>query len=79
MSDDLFAAAASERLSHRAPLADRLRPVRLDDIVGQAATVRESGNVTSDDAVAVGLGGRCNCHVEPQHFRRLERNIGTAC
>ena len=35
MSDDLFAAAASERLSHRAPLADRLRPVRLDDIVGQ--------------------------------------------
>jgi putative ATPase len=32
---DLFAAAASERIAARAPLADRLRPVRLDDIVGQ--------------------------------------------
>jgi len=32
---DLFAAAAEERQSKRAPLADRLRPVRLDDIVGQ--------------------------------------------
>ena len=32
---DLFAAAAAEQQSKRAPLADRLRPVRLDDIVGQ--------------------------------------------
>ena len=32
---DLFAAAAQEQQSKRAPLADRLRPVRLDDIVGQ--------------------------------------------
>lgn len=32
---DLFAAAAEEHQSKRAPLADRLRPVRLDDIVGQ--------------------------------------------
>ncbi len=32
---DLFAAAAAERQSERAPLADRLRPIRLDDIVGQ--------------------------------------------
>ncbi len=32
---DLFAAAAEERQSKRAPLADRLRPIRLDDIVGQ--------------------------------------------
>ncbi len=32
---DLFAAAAEEAQSKRAPLADRLRPIRLDDIVGQ--------------------------------------------
>jgi putative ATPase len=32
---DLFAAAASERLAQQAPLAARLRPMRLDDIVGQ--------------------------------------------
>ena len=32
---DLFAAAAEEQQSKRAPLADRLRPIRLDDIVGQ--------------------------------------------
>jgi len=32
---DLFAAAAMDRLARRAPLADRLRPTRLDDIVGQ--------------------------------------------
>jgi putative ATPase len=35
VADDLFASAASERLARRAPLADRLRPRRLDDIVGQ--------------------------------------------
>ncbi|MCB0972005.1 MAG: replication-associated recombination protein A [Acidimicrobiales bacterium] len=34
-ADDLFGAAAEERLSSRAPLADRLRPRTLDDIVGQ--------------------------------------------
>jgi putative ATPase len=34
--DDLFDAAASDRLARRAPLADRLRPRKLDDIVGQA-------------------------------------------
>jgi len=32
---DLFAAAAEEHQAKRAPLADRLRPIRLDDIVGQ--------------------------------------------
>lgn len=35
MADDLFAAAAEERLARRAPLAARLRPTRLDDVVGQ--------------------------------------------
>ena len=33
--EDLFAAVAAERLASRAPLADRLRPTRLDEIVGQ--------------------------------------------
>jgi putative ATPase len=35
MADDLFAAAAEERLSGRSPLAARLRPRTLDDVVGQ--------------------------------------------
>ena len=35
VSGDLFASAAEERLARRAPLADRLRPIRIDDIVGQ--------------------------------------------
>ena len=35
MGDDLFAAAAQARLSQRSPLAARLRPLRLDDVVGQ--------------------------------------------
>jgi putative ATPase len=33
---DLFGAAADEQLAQRAPLAARLRPARLDDVVGQA-------------------------------------------
>src|SRR5690242_13171359 len=32
---DLFAAAVEERLAHRAPLAARLRPRSLDEVVGQ--------------------------------------------
>ncbi len=35
MTDDLFAAAARERLDRTQPLAARLRPASLDDIVGQ--------------------------------------------
>ena len=33
--DDLFAAAADERLAARAPLAQRMRPRSLDEVVGQ--------------------------------------------
>ena len=33
--EDLFSAAATERLATRGPLADRLRPLTLDDVVGQ--------------------------------------------
>jgi putative ATPase len=33
--EDLFEAAASERLASRAPLAERLRPRSLDEVVGQ--------------------------------------------
>ncbi len=35
MADDLFAAAADERLATSAPLAARLRPRSLDEVVGQ--------------------------------------------
>lgn len=35
MSDDLFSAAATSRLEGRSPLAARLRPRSLDDVVGQ--------------------------------------------
>ncbi len=35
MPEDLFAAAATEALQRQSPLADRLRPTRLDDVVGQ--------------------------------------------
>jgi putative ATPase len=33
--EDLFSVAAGEQLSRQAPLAERLRPIHLDDIVGQ--------------------------------------------
>ncbi|HSL59996.1 MAG TPA: replication-associated recombination protein A [Acidimicrobiales bacterium] len=35
MADDLFSAAAGDRLARRAPLAARLRPRSLDEVVGQ--------------------------------------------
>jgi putative ATPase len=35
MPEDLFAAAAEERLAQRAPLAARMRPRSLDEVVGQ--------------------------------------------
>ena len=35
MAEDLFAAAVEERLARQAPLAARLRPRTLDDVVGQ--------------------------------------------
>ncbi len=35
MADDLFSAAAEQRLEQRSPLAARLRPRRLDEVVGQ--------------------------------------------
>jgi putative ATPase len=37
MAEDLFAAAAEDRLVRQAPLAARLRPTSLDDVVGQEA------------------------------------------
>ena len=35
MADDLFSSVAEERLARQAPLADRLRPRTLDEVVGQ--------------------------------------------
>ena len=40
---DLFAAAAKSRLESRAPLAARLRPRSLDDVVGQAHLIGPNG------------------------------------
>src|SRR3954451_12894985 len=41
MPEDLFADAAQRRLQSRAPLADRLRPTSLDEIVGQRHLLAE--------------------------------------
>ena len=42
MPEDLFADAAQRRLQSRAPLADRLRPTSLDEVVGQRHLLAES-------------------------------------
>ena len=43
MAADLFAAAAEERLASRAPLAARLRPRTLDEVVGQRDLLAPAG------------------------------------
>ncbi len=43
MADNLFAAAAEERLKARSPLASRLRPGSLDEVVGQDHLLGPSG------------------------------------
>src|SRR3712207_9469426 len=40
---DLFDESRSESLTRRAPLAERLRPKRLDEVVGQAHLTGEGG------------------------------------
>lgn len=45
--DDLFAVAREDALARRAPLAERLRPLRLDDIVGQNALLGPGGVLRS--------------------------------
>ena len=45
MGDDLFAAAAKSRLESRAPLAARLRPRSLNDVVGQAHLLGPKGSL----------------------------------
>jgi putative ATPase len=52
---DLFDDAGSESLSRRAPLAERLRPKTLDDVVGQAHLTGEGGPLRA--AVARGRIG----------------------
>ena len=43
MAEDLFGAALQERLSRQAPLAARLRPATLDDVVGQEHLLGPNG------------------------------------
>ncbi len=45
VADDLFAAAAASRLESRAPLAARLRPRSLDDVVGQQHLLGPKGTL----------------------------------
>lgn len=45
MADDLFAAAAEARLEARSPLAARLRPASLDDVVGQRHLLGPTGTL----------------------------------
>lgn len=45
MGDDLFAAAAEARLEARSPLASRLRPGTLDDVVGQHKLLGPNGSL----------------------------------
>jgi putative ATPase len=45
VADDLFAAAARERLETRSPLASRLRPRSLDDVVGQRHLLGPDGSL----------------------------------
>ncbi len=47
MKSDLFTAAAAERLKSQAPLAARLRPRSLDDVVGQRHLVAERSPLRS--------------------------------
>ena len=58
---DLFAAAAEQRLQTRSPLAARLRPRRLDDVVGQAHLLGPTGPlrrlITADRLTSVLLWG----------------------
>ncbi len=59
--DDLFAAAAEQHLSQRAPLAERMRPQRLDDIVGQKHLLGPKGAlralITTDKLGSIILWG----------------------
>jgi putative ATPase len=45
VADDLFAAAAKERLETRSPLASRLRPRSLDEVVGQRHLLGPDGSL----------------------------------
>lgn len=47
VGDDLFSAAREDALARRAPLAERLRPVRLDDVVGQPGLLGPGGVLRS--------------------------------
>src|SRR6476660_3425472 len=61
LPDDLFTAAVEERLSRRAPLAARLRPRTLDEVVGQEQLLGEGRPlrvlITSDRLTSLILWG----------------------
>ena len=68
---DLFAAAAAEVMQRRAPLAARLRPRRLDDLVGQSELEALEHNADTRrqalaDMLALALAFFEERHVEPE-------------
>ncbi len=82
MAADLFAAAAEERLQSRAPLAARLRPRTLDEVVGQrdllapgpaAAGADRGGPALLGDPL--GAAGHREDHDRPAHRRRDRQGV----
>jgi putative ATPase len=65
MADDLFASAAEDALSQRAPLAARLRPNRLDDVVGHRKLLGEGAPlrrlIEADRLTSIILWGTPGC------------------
>ena len=72
MSDDLFGDAASRRLESRGPLAARLRPRTLDEVVGQVKqgsdkpSTRAEGRMQERKGEAQQLKGKVKDNIKDQ-------------
>ena len=84
MATDLFAGRRGP-LARRAPLAARLRPRKLDEVVGQAAPARRGQAAAGADRVrpavvggAVGPGGHRQDERRPARRRRHEQGVRDA-
>ena len=82
---DLFAAAAEDRLARQAPLAARLRPHTLDEVVGQDQLLgpgRPLRALVEADRLSLGdpLGaaGHRQDHARPAHRRRTVQGVRAA-
>ncbi len=72
---DLFTASVEERIASRAPLAARMRPMTLDDVVGQEHLVGPTGPlrrlIESDRLASIILWG--------SSWYREDNTRGTRC